>query len=259
MASIEFITKRIEGKEKEVAKLTKKIERIRRAQDSNWEDNPYYYDELDLKYAERDLTRANDALAKYRADLEVMNHKAHSRNIPAIIQFLDNWKKLVTEYFVGSFYEYPDAVDQLEKDMKAYHLDWFEERKLKKEDPVKYREYIDGKTSLKAEFAARFGHILPYVERVQNPDTLDFEWAFNSEKLAKDLDEEANRKYDFIIERTSAIVEEITDASHLEIGEKGDLNGFIIGTKGTAKVRTIGAGGYNIQCFHFRTLVTKMK
>lgn len=76
-------------------------------------------------------------------------------------------------------------------------------------------------------------------------------------KLAKDLIEEANRKYDFIIERTNAIVGEITDASGLTVGSKDDLNGYIIGTRGVAKVQTIGAGGYNIQCFHFRTLIHK--
>ena len=75
------------------------------------------------------------------------------------------------------------------------------------------------------------------------------------QQLEKDLNEEANRKYDFIIERTNAIVGEITDASGLSIGSKQDLNGFIVGTRGTAKVQTIGAGGYNIQCFHFRTLI----
>ena len=76
-------------------------------------------------------------------------------------------------------------------------------------------------------------------------------------KLEKDLDEEANRKYDFIIERTNAIVGEITDASDLEVGAKQDLNGYITGTRGRAKVQTIGAGGYNIQCFHFRTLINE--
>lgn len=51
------------------------------------------------------------------------------------------------------------------------------------------------------------------------------------------------------------LVGEITDASGLSVGSKQDLNGFIVGTRGTAKVQTIGAGGYNIQCFHFRTLI----
>ena len=34
-----------------------------------------------------------------------------------------------------------------------------------------------------------------------------------------------------------------------------NLNGYIIGTKGCCSIKTIGAGGYNIQCFHFRTLI----
>ena len=46
-----------------------------------------------------------------------------------------------------------------------------------------------------------------------------------------------------------------TDASGLEVGAKGELNGLVNGTRGVARVTTIGAGGYNIQCFHFRTLV----
>ena len=74
-------------------------------------------------------------------------------------------------------------------------------------------------------------------------------------KLRKDLDQEAAQKYDNIIERTNKIVGQITDASNLSVGASGDLNGYIIGTNGTAKVTTIGAGGYNIQCYHFRTLI----
>ena len=47
-----------------------------------------------------------------------------------------------------------------------------------------------------------------------------------------------------IIERTNKIVGEITDAAGLTI-TAGELNGVIIGTKGKARVKTIGCGGYN--------------
>ena len=77
-------------------------------------------------------------------------------------------------------------------------------------------------------------------------------------KLTKDVNDEANRKYDFIIERVNNICGTMTDASDLRIGYNGELNGTIIGTKGKASVKTIGAGGYNIQQFHFRTLVHKI-
>lgn len=51
----------------------------------------------------------------------------------------------------------------------------------------------------------------------------------------------------------------ITDAAALYIGPEGDINGIIVGTEGKAKIQTIGAGGYNIQCFHFRTLIHEIK
>ena len=51
MASIDFIQKRIAGKEKEIDKLEKKLARILRAKESNWENNPYFYDERDFIWA----------------------------------------------------------------------------------------------------------------------------------------------------------------------------------------------------------------
>ena len=62
-----------------------------------------------------------------------------------------------------------------------------------------------------------------------------------------------------MIDQVSEKIGEITDASHLSIGEKGEINGIIVGTNGKAKIETIGAGGYNIQRYHFRTLVHKLK
>lgn len=41
----------------------------------------------------------------------------------------------------------------------------------------------------------------------------------------------------------------------LRCGEDGTPNGRVTGTKGTVYINTIIAGGYNIQCAHYRVLV----
>lgn len=55
------------------------------------------------------------------------------------------------------------------------------------------------------------------------------------------------------------ITGEIKDATALTIAETGELNGYIVGEAGTAKINTFSAGGWNIQCFHYRTQIKKIK
>ncbi len=43
--------------------------------------------------------------------------------------------------------------------------------------------------------------------------------------------------------------------ANLKIGVDGNLNGLVVGTAHSAEIRTIYAGGYNIQCLHYRVLV----
>lgn len=256
MASLEFYEKRVAGKEKEIAKLQKKLDRIRKAEASGWEDNPYFYDAGDLRSTTRDLERAQSTLEEYRAKLTAEIEKSNSRDIPAIVEFLDQWKSRMTDLYTERFAEYPEAYEKYREDMKKYNLDLFEERQLKKTDIEAWQKYRHDKEWTKSCFDSRFGLLDSYINRVLNPETHRYDmWGFDSEKFEKDLIAEANRKYDFIIERTNAIVGTITDASYLSVGSKGDLNGYIYGDKGTAHVQTIGAGGYRIQCFHFRTLI----
>lgn len=42
MATVEFLTKRVEGTQKKVQKLEAKLERINSAEASGWKVNPYY-------------------------------------------------------------------------------------------------------------------------------------------------------------------------------------------------------------------------
>ena len=79
------------------------------------------------------------------------------------------------------------------------------------------------------------------------------------EKLERDVTAEYNRKYDNIVERASFYCGKIEDAAGLRVGGKGELDGIVIGNKGKCHIETIGAGGYNVQCFHFRVLVHEIK
>ena len=254
MASIEYLMKRVEGKEKEIAKLEKKIERILKAKESDWEDNPYYYHESDLKWAQRDLENARKGLAEYREKLAKEKDKAASRNVQVIIDFLEQWKASVEKYYRDVFPKFAVAANEFYR-RDSEHTKWwnYERRSLPKEE----RERVEKEYhAYKREYAAKWGFMERYATR--NYLSGDRELHLDEQLLREDLKREAECKYDDIIERTNDIVGKITDASGLYIGANEDLNGFIVGDKGTAKVTTIGAGGYNIQCFHFRTLIHKM-
>lgn len=257
MASIEFITKRIEGKEKELDKLNKKMERIRKAEATNWEVNPYYYSEYDIRVTTRDIEDAQKALDKYKAQLVTETEKSNSRNVEVILTFLENWKARVRWHYTAGLTEY---YEEKEAVRQAYGTPEYAE--LRKAFSTKCHGVFKEQTD-KNPFT---GKMETYKVKVEDGEyeylkayTVERTLEEATARLEKDLVQEANRKYDFIIERTNKIVGTITDASNLVIGSKEDLNGYIIGDRGVAKVQTIGAGGYAVQCFHFRTLINPMK
>ncbi len=261
MATMEFVQKRIDGKEKELEKLNKKLERIYKAQESKWENNPYLYDEDDLRRTKREIEAAASSLKKYTDQLQTMQEKEASRNIPVLLEFLEMWKERCRNHYRKALPEYIEELQDYKEKKRIYDdlMQEIENRArpfywlhLKHDDPI----YIEGKTladdfrEYQKNFNAIWGDLISYLKNPKGSNP-EIDW----DALSKNLDREANRKYDFIIERTNAIVGTITDASDLKIGAKNDLNGLIIGDRGTAKVQTVGAGGYNIQCFHFRTMI----
>jgi|GEM_PF-3813323 len=243
MASIDFIMKRIKGKEKVIDKLTKKLERIQKAKQSNWINNPYFYDEYDLTSTEKELHYAIKQLDSLQSDFKASIEKANSRNVLAITQFLDAWLQRNTEFYTAEKKNYDIALLDYRQHDRDY-CNWYnsQRRNTTKEErneiEKNYKEY-------RISFIKSWKHVTQF-------DHGDKEW---HETMKDDLKKEYNRKYDYIIEKTNNIVGEITDASYLSVDGNGNLNGYIIGTRGKASVSTIGAGGYNIQCFHFRTLI----
>lgn len=278
MATKEFLEKRIAGKEKEIAGLQKKLARIKAAESSNWEKNPYMYSEYDLRSVLKEIEYAEKMLAEYHDKLAQEEEKSASRNVQVILDFLAGWKQRVLDYYqsiIASYFadrnailalrKIVDAFDDYTADADSKHIHeankaYLEELRWKfqinrfgefediPEDSPKWRKWSANREKVRT---GKYECIKEYFNCSTESEALD--------KLTALLDKEASAKYDAMIEKTNKIVGQITDASQLCIGLKGDLNGVIIGTKGIADVHTIGAGGYNIQCYHFRTLIREGK
>ena len=119
-------------------------------------------------------------------------------------------------------------------------------------------------TAIQAERDAENVKMEPYWAAYQSTQKALQDWIkanqsviiWNSKvTLEAALDREvANRKAK-LIARVEAKAGKIVDAGGLYMGHNRELNGLIIGEKKAVYVETIYAGGYNIQCLHYRVLV----
>jgi DNA repair exonuclease SbcCD ATPase subunit len=249
----ETITKKQNTIEKKVALITKKQNKMTKV-DSHEAD----WLKFDIKNLQEDITRLQNEVAEkqkslegYKEQLEKEIEKANSRNVKVIINFLEMWKGLVKNFYEESLPKWIEAREAYYTADSNYCDEFNRGDWRRTGDKTKLEELKKVRKIANARFN-EWKFLNPYIVGYSE---VSLDW----DKIQKDLDYEANMKYDFIIERTNRIVGQITDASYLSISEKGDLNGIIYGTKGKAFVETIGAGGYNIQCFHFRTLIHEVK
>ena len=260
MASLDSLQKRLENKEKALEKLNKKMERIQKAKASNWENNPYYYNESDERYTQKEINATQEVIEDYKKKIQIIIEKSNSKKVQVIIDFLDDWKVKNFDFYsegLSKYFDEKQKVDELRT--KINNLYWNDPDREKLQDQFdnlssELYNKLNGKYERKGyrKVRVQFGeyeYIAPFI-RTTYKDSIEY--------LSKELDEEADRKYDFIIERTNDLIGEIIDASNLKINPKGELDGIVTGTRGKAKIQTYGAGGYNIQAFHFRTRIDKI-
>lgn len=220
--------------------------------------NDYLRDcDEEIRRATRDLEDATVQLKKYQNMLQVeeaKDNKLENDRIDVIWNFLLNYKENVKEYirnnlqWLVKYYEY---------NSKA--CDWHNKNAWKvragEMSKEEYNKVYNELNSLEKEAKE---NIHPYTYKVARKNYTTNERYIDEEELEKILLKDITSRYFRLINQVTKHVGKITDASNLKMGMNGDLNGYIEGEDGKAKVETISAGGYNIQCFHYRVLVHKI-
>ena len=217
-----------------------------------------------LEKAKLNLAKAEKSLEKHEAKLASLKPNTyeyeweeyevrHARNlVEEKANTVKNWEKKIVkaEEEEQSLNEMPkaflEAKAQLIEEWVAYDIAQRERIKA-----IKAEYYKDANTVTEIREASR-----KYREVVKY--STEEAYSKTDEQFYKMEEKNATECLVDLYNRVRAITGKILDASNIRWGGKC-LDGYIIGEQGTAEVETIGAGGYNIQRYHLRTLVKERK
>lgn len=226
-------------------------------------------------------------VADRKASIESHTTCINGKDVNVIVEFLNDWEKKITTYWMERFayfeaehenyynsviktsieymiinnaYKNEDKISKMWKDSSYVEFyPTYEEYKQNTNYRDECRKAIrSALNELEEEYESHFS--IRVIEK-WNPKKEVFE-----ANMRKDIAKEKDRKYDKLIDDVENIVGKIIDMSHIKVGHKGDLEGYVVGTNGEAELWTSGAGGFNTdvivnvkhgQCFHFRFYVKR--
>lgn len=252
---IKMLQERIEKKQLQIAKIEKRIAKWSKEM-TNEEiekvtstiNTPYWQsrellnsikDADELRCALIDKRDAEMTLKKYQESLAIEINKENAPKIEVLVNFLNQWREKANEFYHAEAIRLYEAYN--EHKLKDEAIKLIQDLKVRREESNKeYHRYN--------EIQKNFSPLLRNIRTYREP-------YLHEDELQKTLDREVKAKYDDLVVRMKNAVGEIQDCSNLRIGGNGSINGIISGTNGKAKMETITAGGYNIQCLHYRVLV----
>lgn len=207
-------------------------------------------DFAELRRAYVDLAAQKATLAKYQTQLTKQSSFNASEKIPVIWDFLQEWRQKAYKYFIENVALYAQLKMEEDKAFDDY------------KQTSAYKDVINAapKTEYartRAQLHLRYQFLGDYYSAISavTKDIYLYKGKWDDAKLNKILDKDVQHKYENFIARITEKAGNIEDVNNLHISENGEINGVVKGDKHSVKVETIGAGGYNIQCFHFRVLV----
>lgn len=189
--------------------------------------------------------------------------KVEVPTVAVIEEFLEAWKEKARAYYLKQFEELKEQ-QKKEYDITVEGLKTirkiFGERKYSDEQAAEIvAKYTAGELDsytiqrFKSEIAN--GYLNQWKAERPISELSVLESMYDPTYLDKFLEREVDDKRRALISRVEKKAGKIVDAAGLTIGENGEINGVIVGELATVKVKTIYAGGYNIQCLHYRVLV----
>lgn len=203
----------------------------------------------EIRYAERDKQDTLITMDKYKNAIALLQEKESKPVIQIFKDFFNNWKQEINEYvkpWVKKYYEVNSKSCDLYNNSWSFEKYGFESRQAMLDESD--RLYQQQKQIRRDTFVG-----------IALDKGKDFD---------KFLDDYMTDRYFELVEKVTKITGEIEDVSRLRVGVDGTLNGIVKGNKGTAKLTTIVAGGYNDdvivnvkhgQCRHYRVLVHPVK
>lgn len=230
----------------------------------------------DIRSVTKKIQEVDERIEKLKADLRSAEAQQAfvDNEIPDVIKdFFEAWKQDSISFFSNRYEQYlafaaklneqqhttriealttlPEYIERYSdkaKSMSDYELVNAYPRKPM-ENYLKEREldYVSIEKR-KAEFA---GPVVKAMCRFRDP-------AQRMEFLKKEMENGMRERMLDLAQRIGKCVGRITDAHGLHV-QNGEIAGEIVGEMGRASIQTIGAGGYNIQRFHFRTLVHELE
>lgn len=254
------------------------------------EDNrgsEFYWDIVEVERKVEDIERAEKKLKdeerkakEAREKLETVQKKENNlaqQDVPKeILDFLDRWEDLAYQWHVKRHEDYQGYKKRLRKRVEEATI------RIIEDNPSHFKKYLDEDGNLLEKYSSskelREVHPQSIVENGLREKGLDSmsrgelrqsyaglvvlamdkindeekRLAFLKDTLKKDKKE----KLDVLISKINAEVGRILSGEKLTISDEGTINGVITGEKGRVKVNTFMAGGWAVQCFHFRTRVT---
>lgn len=226
-----------------------------------------------VKDSEKKIAKEKETIAQLNGCIEAILAKDKTRTNPALVQFLDYWREMSYKWYTGDNLEkaisqmdaYKAFLDSKKEEFNAIWQKWRD----KYENHEIYENHVIGwKEADRHSDIERNNIKYAYTKKNISMPTWTIYPLYEQAHKDKDaykkmigrmLDDEWKRKYDDLIERITAYVGKIVDASAISVNEKDNLDGVVVGELGKVYVQTIGCGGYNIVRFHYRTILERVK
>ena len=149
-------------------------------------------------------------------------------------------------------------LEKYEEFSVKYYMDITEE--LNKEE----KELYPANSSIKLYGQVRSHLIHKYGKGIYELSRVKLSYCFSDilnrkQTIEKMVKREVKAKKENFIRSCEKKIRKLVDTSNLQLGMNNEINGYVIGEDGRAIVETISAGGYNIQKYHYRLLVKKIK